>query len=119
MASTKTAASGAKATTKRASARTPAIKSVPEGESIPENEPTTLKRNDLLQAVAARSALPKSDLRPVIELVLDELGEALASGRDLALPPLGRVKIQRRKEIEAGEVLSLRLRRKSSDAVES
>ncbi len=116
----KTASKAAKTTTKttaqRAISRTPAVKSLPASESTPAPDAANFKRNDLLKAVAARSALPKSDLRAVIELVLDEMGTALSSGRDLALPPLGRVKVQRRKDGEGAEVLSLRLRRKSDAA---
>ena len=97
---------------KRAIARTPAVKSLPADESDSKAESVAFKRNDLLAAVAARSALPKSDLRSVIELVLEEMGTALSDGKDLALPPLGRVKVQRRKESGGAEILSLRLRRK-------
>lgn len=98
--------------------RTPAIKALPADESQDANQadPETkpFKRNDLLAAVTARSPLPKSDLRTVVELVLDEMGNALADGHDLALPPLGRIKVQKRKENGGAEVLSLRLRRKSA-----
>ena len=110
------AKSASKPALRRAIARTPAVKSVPTGESDRTDATSpSLKRSDLLSAVAARSALPKSELRAVVELVLDELGTALSAGQDLALPPLGRVKVQRRKETDGAEVLSLRLRRKTSE----
>ena len=115
----KPAKSASKSTLQRAIARTPAVKSMPAGESNRSEETRpSLKRSDLLSAVAARSSLPKSELRAVVELVLDELGVALSAGQDLALPPLGRVKVQRRKEADGAEVLSLRLRRKRTEVPE-
>ena len=45
--------------------------------------------------------------------MLAELGEALSDGQELSLPPLGRVKINREKEIEDGKVLILKLRQKT------
>ncbi|MBF9036846.1 DNA-binding protein [Rhodobacterales bacterium HKCCE2091] len=69
------------------------------------------RRSDLLDAVSARSAMKKADLRTAVELVLDELGRALSDSRDLALPPLGRVKQVKRKDTGGAEVLTLRLRR--------
>lgn len=119
MARAKAEKTAPKTRVERAISRTPAIKSLPESESIPPKEPESFRRNDLLDAVAARSALPKSDLRAVIEVVLDEMGEALASGRDLAVPPLGRVKVQRRKKNDGAEILTLRLRRKAEDLAAS
>ena len=120
MAQAKTAKSpetGATTGARRRTPKVPAIKSVPPGESIPTAQTQAFKRADLLDAVAARSALPKSDLRAVLEVMLDEMGQALATDRDLALPPLGRVKIQRRKDTRDATVLTLRLRRKvASDA---
>lgn len=121
MAQAKSTQAVPKAAARRAISRTPAVKSLPAGESTPEADSQLFRRNDLLDAVAERSAMPRSDLRSVIELVLDEMGKALSEGQNLALHPLGRVKIQRRKDGEEAEVLSLRLRRKtdvgSDDAI--
>lgn len=99
---------------RKAAAKVPAAKVAPAPESAaPEEADNLFKRSDLLAAVAARSDLPKSQLRDVIELVLEEMGQALSSGQDLAVPPLGRIKQQRRKEMDGAEVLGLRLRRKT------
>jgi len=116
MAQSKTANSSETGTTaapRGRSPRVPAIKSVPAGESIPAAVAQTYKRADLLNAVAARCAFPKSDLRAVLEVMLDEMGHALSADQDLALPPLGRLKIQRRKDTKDATVLTLRLRRKA------
>ncbi|MEM9756426.1 MAG: HU family DNA-binding protein [Pseudomonadota bacterium] len=100
----------------RRAARVPAVKSAPiQAEPEPGESPATaapFKRGDLLAAVARRSPLPRSDLRVAIDLVLDEIGQALDGGRDLVLPPLGRVKVKRRKAVQGAEVMALRLRRR-------
>ena len=70
-----------------------------------------IKRGDLLDAVAARCALKRSDLRIAVELVLDELGTALDSGKDLVIPPLGKVVVKRRNEAKNGDVLITRIKR--------
>ncbi|MBF9029844.1 hypothetical protein HKCCE3408_05500 [Rhodobacterales bacterium HKCCE3408] len=70
-----------------------------------------IKRGDILDAMAARSALKRGDLKTVLDLALDEIGRALDSGNDLILPPLGRVRLVKRKPGTV-EVMTLRLRRK-------
>lgn len=72
------------------------------------------KRGDLLAAVAARSAMKRSDLRIVVELVLEELGKALDSGKDLVVPPLGKVNVKRRNPARNGDVLVTRIKRHQS-----
>ena len=72
-----------------------------------------LKKRDLIDAVVKRSGIKKKDAKPVVEAMLAELGEALSDGQELSLPPLGRVKINREKEIEDGKVLILKLRQKT------
>ncbi|MEM6609599.1 MAG: HU family DNA-binding protein [Pseudomonadota bacterium] len=100
-------------TARKRTARAPAITTMPTEETDSVENDQVFKRNDLLDAVAARSAMARSDLRAVIELVLDEVGGALTSGHDLALAPLGRIKVQKRKSTDGAEVMTLRLRRKS------
>lgn len=72
-----------------------------------------LKKRDLIDAVVKRSGIKKKDAKPVVEAMLAELAEALSDGQELSLPPLGRVKINREKEIEDGKVLILKLRQKT------
>ena len=70
------------------------------------------KRPDLIEAVSARSALKRSDLRVVVELVLDELGKAIDANEELVLPPLGKVMVKKRKPDEDGpDILTVKIRR--------
>jgi len=73
-----------------------------------------LKKRDFIDKVVARSGLPKKDVKPVINAVLIELGEALSDSRELVLQPLGKLKVNRSKALASGEALTLRLRRSSA-----
>jgi len=46
--------------------------------------------------------------------MLAVLGDALSEQREMDLPPLGKLKIQRGKELSDGRALVLKLRQKSS-----
>lgn len=69
-----------------------------------------LKKIDLVDAVVERSGVKKKFAKPAIEAALAVLGEALAEGRDLNLRPLGKVKIQKSKELANGTVITTRIR---------
>lgn len=73
-----------------------------------------VQKRDFVDRVLAASGAKKSDARPVIEATLDQLGRALAAGETLAIPPLGRARVTLEKDSRGGEVITLRLRRKSS-----
>lgn len=71
-----------------------------------------LRKKELIDTVVKRSGVKKKDAKPVIEAMLAELGEMLADGREMALPPLGRVKINRQKPVANGRVIVLKLRQR-------
>ena len=48
---------------------------------------------------------------PIIEAMLAILGDALAAGESLILPPLGRVRVNRTKEAANGAMLTIKLKR--------
>ena len=73
--------------------------------------PGLLRKGDLLDRLAAGSGLKKPQVKDTLEVVLAELGAALERGDDLVLPPLGRLKMVKRKVQGGTEVLTLRLRR--------
>lgn len=76
----------------------------------------TVKKQDFLTRVLESCDVKKRDAKPVMEAVLAELGKALSAGEDLQLPPLGKLMVQRQKDIGSGEVLTLRLRRTGASA---
>ena len=74
-----------------------------------------LQKRQLMAQVVRRTGLRSSDIRPVVEATLAELGDAIASGMTLALPPLGRGRVSRRLDPSGAEIITLRLRRRPED----
>lgn len=73
-----------------------------------------VRKKELVDRVVARSGLKKRDVKPAVEAVLAELGEALSRGEALNLQPFGKVIVNRKKELANGEVLITRIRRAAS-----
>lgn len=78
-----------------------------------------LKKRELVERVVERTGVKKSDARQVVDAVLAEFGEALAGGRELSVPPLGRVAINREKQIPGGRVFVVKIRQKNISATGS
>ena len=70
-----------------------------------------LKKAVLLDDIVARTNLKKRDVKPAVEAALTILGDALRDGKELNLPPLGKVRVVKGKDLEGGaSVLTLKLR---------
>jgi DNA-binding protein HU-alpha len=76
-----------------------------------------MKKKELVDLVVERSGIKKRDVKPAIEAALAILGDALASGRDLNLAPLGKIKVTRQKRLAKALVLNARVRQ--NDEVEA
>ncbi len=73
----------------------------------------TLHKKEFISRVLAASGRTRSDARPIIEATLEQLGLAFARGETVTLPPFGKARVNRQRDIAGGEVLILRLRRKT------
>ncbi|WP_299414570.1 HU family DNA-binding protein [uncultured Sulfitobacter sp.] len=73
-----------------------------------------LGKKELFELVVARSGMKKKDVKPVVEAMLAVLGDAFAEQREMNLQPLGKMKVQRGKELPDGRALVLKLRQKSA-----
>ncbi len=73
-----------------------------------------LRKKELFDLVVERSGMKKKDVKPVVETMLAVLGDAFAEQREMNLPPLGKLKVQRGKELSDGRALVLKLRQKSA-----
>ncbi|MFC4668187.1 HU family DNA-binding protein [Seohaeicola nanhaiensis] len=69
-----------------------------------------LKKAALVDQVAERAGLKKTEAKAAVEAVLAVLGESVAAGRALNLPPLGRLRVARTEEKPNGSVSVLKLR---------
>lgn len=72
-----------------------------------------VQKKDFVDRVVAATGAKRSEVKPIIEATLAQLGVALASGETLAVPPFGRARVNRERDLRGGEVITLRLRRKS------
>ena len=74
----------------------------------------TLKLRDLIDAAATRAGAKKAQTRPIIEAALALIGEALDRGEALNLPPLGKARVGRAKQVANGAMLTVKLKRGSA-----
>lgn len=73
-----------------------------------------LKKKELIDLVVERSSIKKKDAKPVIEAMLAVLGETIASGRELNLQPLGKLRINRATDKGNGRVIICKLRQSTA-----
>jgi hypothetical protein len=100
---------------KAAKPDTPAAKAKPaakpelkvvEADPAPEIKGASFKLKDLIDSVAGATGAKKPEVKKTVEATLAALGEALATGKSLAVPPLGKLRVVKNK----GPALTLKLR---------
>lgn len=115
-------ASAAKITAPKTVAKTPAVRRsavkapaapapVVVSETTPVSDQLELRKVELIEMVVERSGVKKRDAKPAIEAALDILDEALADGRELNLKPLGKIKVNRVKQLSNAQVIICKIRR--------
>lgn len=72
----------------------------------------TVRRKEFVERVVARSGTKPNAIKSVLDAVLFEMGAVLSQGETLDLQPLGKIKVNRQKDVPNGEVLICKLRRK-------
>jgi nucleoid DNA-binding protein len=71
-----------------------------------------VQKKDFVDRVLAATGATKAEARPIIEATLAQLGAALSAGETLAVPPLGRARVNLEKDQRGGDVITLRVRRR-------
>jgi DNA-binding protein HU-alpha len=69
-----------------------------------------MKKRELVDRVAKHGDLKKKQVKPVVDAMLAVLGEVLGEGRELNLPPMGKMKVNRQKTISGGQIILIKLR---------
>ncbi|WP_425038531.1 HU family DNA-binding protein [Primorskyibacter sp. S187A] len=72
-----------------------------------------LRKQELMEKVVQRSGVKKRDAKPVIEAMLEVLGDALQEGRELKLEPFGKTKTTRVKQRAGVKVSVVKLRQRT------
>lgn len=114
MAKKTTSKTAAKASAKKTETPAAAAKPAVVVKETPVIAAPTLRKKDFIDQVVKASGGKKKDVKPIVEAALRELGNALSDGNDLQLPPLGKLKIHKRKELAGAEMLMLKLRRSNA-----
>ncbi len=71
-----------------------------------------LRRKEMVERVVASSGLKPNVVKTALDAVLLELGNALSAGEDLNLQPLGKVTVNRKKQVKDREIIICKIRRK-------
>jgi len=85
-------------------------------EDITENTAPEMKKQELMAKVVERSGVAKKHAKPVIEAILEVLGEAIGEGRGLNLQPFGKLKHNRIKDTPAARVIIAKIRQPKDNA---
>ena len=90
-------------------AKAPATRVLGANVALPAGE--AVKKAAFIDRVIARSDLKKKDAKPAIEATLAELADILAAGGELVLPPMGKIKAVKVKDLgEGAQMMTLKLR---------
>ena len=80
---------------------------------------TAFKKSELLDQIVARTTLKKRDAKAAIDAALAIISETIARGDDLVLPPLGKIRVVKSKDLGSGaQAVTLKLRT-AKDATEN
>ena len=70
-----------------------------------------VKKPEFLDRAVARTEVKKREAKPAIEAALAVLADALVAGEELNLPPMGKLRVVKSKDVGDGaKVLTLKLR---------
>jgi len=94
----------------------PVVKIAPKPSVALKTNGDELRKKEFVDAVVGRSGLKRREAKAATEAVLAILGEALAEGKDLVLPPLGKVKVNRTKDVAGAKVMICRVRQSTRAA---
>ena len=76
-----------------------------------DKEIRVIKKPELLDEVVLRTGLKKREVKPAVEAALSVLGDALRDGAEVNVPPLGKLRVVKSKDLEGGAaVMTLKLR---------
>lgn len=72
---------------------------------------TTLTKKELVEQATELSGVKRSEAKKAIEAALKIIGDAMQEGSDLNLPPLGKLSVNRQREVPGAHIVISKLRR--------
>ncbi len=100
----------------KTAAAKPSLSVVKDGQTV--NPGLELKKKELLDEVVKRTDVKKKFAKPVLEAMIEVLGEALAQERSLNLQPMGKVMPKRTKQAGSNRVITARIRQSMTAKVD-
>lgn len=92
-------------------ARKTAPKPAKPAEAAEPVETSMMKKPALFDEVVARTNLKKRDVKPAVEAAMAVIADALREGTDVNVPPLGKLRVIKSKDLDNGaSVITLKLR---------
>ncbi len=70
----------------------------------------SIRKKELVERVVAASGAKKKQVKEIVEHTLKALGDALAKGEELNLPPFGKAKVNRSKDNDSGTTMMVKLK---------
>ncbi len=102
--------------TKTVKVSVPKAKIVEAAASDTPDGPVMLKKGEVLDKVVAETGIKRSDAKAVVEGFLTLLAAELKEGRDMQLPPLGKIKLVKSKVVGQGATaLTVKIRQPKPD----
>ncbi|PHQ84939.1 MAG: DNA-binding protein [Thalassobium sp.] len=120
----KTTTAKAKTTTARPKAAavkaTPAAAPAPTPTVVASATPVvagpTVRKKELIDRVVLESGMKKKDVKPVVEAMLAVLGRSLSQGEEMIAHPLGKLKVNREKQLPNGKMMIVKVRQNAETA---
>ncbi len=113
-------AAAAKPAPKPRAAPKPATQVVAEAGILPAlgvvAEALSIRKKELVERVVAASGAKKKQVKEIVEHTLKVLGEALAKGEELNLPPFGKAKVNRSRDNDGGTTMMVKLKQGGDQA---
>ncbi|WP_052245403.1 HU family DNA-binding protein [Halocynthiibacter namhaensis] len=78
---------------------------------ITPEEDTRYRKKDLLDKVSKKTGMRKNEIRPIMDAILAEMGEALCDDAEMVLQPFGKLMVKRSKDLSNATVYTCRIRR--------
>ncbi len=76
----------------------------------------SIRKKELVERVVAASGAKKKQVKEIVEHTLKALGDALAKGEELHLPPFGKAKVNRSRDNDGGTTMMVKLRQGTAPA---
>lgn len=70
----------------------------------------TVRKKELIDRVVLESGMKKKDVKPVVEAMLAVLGRSLSQGEEMIAHPLGKLKVNREKDLPNGKMMIVKVR---------